>query len=146
MGGDGKVVPCKRGEPVRHGAHLRLQHLETGKWLHSHSHRSPLSNNYEVSAFGKADESNSNDNWVVDAQGKAFWERGSKARSAEGLFWGAVGLLPWGAAFRLCHPPRRGGTCCGAWAFCCNLRGGGLGESSRWRRSSATEGLHWEAS
>lgn len=82
MGADGNMVPCKRGDRVKHGAHLRLQHLETGKWLHSHSHRSPLSNNYEVSAFGKADESNTNDNWVVDAQGKQFWERGAKARGA----------------------------------------------------------------
>lgn len=80
MGSDGNMVPCKRGERVKHGAHIRLQHLETGKWLHSHSHRSPLSNNYEVSAFGKTDESNSNDNWVVDAQGADFWQRGSKAR------------------------------------------------------------------
>ena len=40
-------------EPVDCGSLLRLQHLATGKFLHSHSFSSPLSSNQEVSAFGE---------------------------------------------------------------------------------------------
>ena len=66
---------------------VRLQHLETRRWLHSHSHLSPLSGRVaeaqlvrcaayshywprvtarrqqEVSAFGDEKQSNTNDNW-----------------------------------------------------------------------------------
>ena len=71
------------------GTRIRLQHLETRRWLHSHSHLSPLSGHVaqaqrhafrtaarshgslhhsarrqqEVSAFGDDNQSNTNDNW-----------------------------------------------------------------------------------
>ena len=66
------------------GSRIRLQHLETRRWLHSHSHLSPLSGRVaqaqpprrgssrgrntarrqqEVSAFGDENQSNTNDNW-----------------------------------------------------------------------------------
>ena len=35
-----------------------LRHMATGNWLHSHLHRSPLSNNQEVSAYEGKDEGN----------------------------------------------------------------------------------------
>ncbi|KAJ3080162.1 Stromal cell-derived factor 2-like protein 1, partial [Rhizoclosmatium hyalinum] len=43
---------CKRGQPVKCGDSVRLQHINTKNRLHSHAHVSPLSNNQEVSAYG----------------------------------------------------------------------------------------------
>ena len=39
-------------KPIKCGAGLRLQHLNTWRFLHSHHFSSPLSGNQEVSAFG----------------------------------------------------------------------------------------------
>lgn len=39
-------------KPVACGSVIRLQHLQTRLFLHSHNFRSPLSNNQEVSCFG----------------------------------------------------------------------------------------------
>ena len=39
-------------KPIECGSVLRLQHLTTHLFLHSHNFRSPLSNNQEVSCFG----------------------------------------------------------------------------------------------
>jgi hypothetical protein len=44
---------CKIGSRIRTGATIRIQHLKTGRYLHSHLHRSPLSNQQEVSAYGE---------------------------------------------------------------------------------------------
>lgn len=44
-------IPCRR--PVKCGQTVRLMHLQTRKNLHSHHFTSPLSNNFEVSAFGE---------------------------------------------------------------------------------------------
>ena len=46
-----ELTSCTR-EPVSCGSMLRLQHLQTRLFLHSHNFRSPLSNNQEVSCFG----------------------------------------------------------------------------------------------
>ncbi|KXS08774.1 hypothetical protein M427DRAFT_50336, partial [Gonapodya prolifera JEL478] len=40
---------CARGIPC--DSIIRLEHLNTHKFLHSHSHKSPLSSNAEVSAY-----------------------------------------------------------------------------------------------
>jgi dolichyl-phosphate-mannose--protein O-mannosyl transferase len=40
------------------GPTLGLQHVATKKWLHSHVHQSPISQNQEVSCYGGADDSN----------------------------------------------------------------------------------------
>lgn len=67
---------CKRGSPIKNGKIIRLQHVNTGKWLHSHREfKSPLSNNQEVSGFGGHDETNSADNWMVEIEGGGNWGR-----------------------------------------------------------------------
>jgi dolichyl-phosphate-mannose--protein O-mannosyl transferase len=43
---------CERGVPIRCQSTVRLQHLSTRMFLHSHLFSSPLSGNQEVSAFG----------------------------------------------------------------------------------------------
>lgn len=42
---------AKQGDTIANGAIIRLQHMRTRKWLHSHLHASPLSGNLEVSTF-----------------------------------------------------------------------------------------------
>jgi dolichyl-phosphate-mannose--protein O-mannosyl transferase len=40
--------PCARGTPILNGDIIRLQHMGTRRWLHSHLHQSPLSAQQEV--------------------------------------------------------------------------------------------------
>jgi hypothetical protein len=40
--------PCRPGFPVNKRQQLRLQHVASRKWLHSHTYQSPLSGNQEV--------------------------------------------------------------------------------------------------
>jgi dolichyl-phosphate-mannose--protein O-mannosyl transferase len=39
---------AKQGDAIETGSIIRLQHMRTRKWLHSHLHASPLSGNLEV--------------------------------------------------------------------------------------------------
>jgi dolichyl-phosphate-mannose--protein O-mannosyl transferase len=76
------------GEAVRCGDAVRLQHLATGRNLHSHMHRAPMSNDYEVSAYRDEAaaaaaaagrrwfEGDTGDSWVVVCEdGKGAWDR-----------------------------------------------------------------------
>jgi len=66
---------CVRGEPVKCGNIIRLQHLATSKNLHSHHFASPLSGNQEVSAYGDDQgEGDTGDHWMVICDGD-YWER-----------------------------------------------------------------------
>ncbi|XVE71253.1 hypothetical protein DITRI_Ditri10aG0135800 [Diplodiscus trichospermus] len=42
---------AKQGDTIPNGAIIRLQHMRTRKWLHSHLHASPISGNLEVTAL-----------------------------------------------------------------------------------------------
>jgi dolichyl-phosphate-mannose--protein O-mannosyl transferase len=72
-----------RGKPVKCDSIIRLQHLQTNKFLHSHIHDSPLSRNQEVSGFG---EENGGDNWKVVCVGgggkdsSGFWLRDERVK------------------------------------------------------------------
>lgn len=70
---------CQRGKPISCGSTIRLTHLDTKKNLHSHHFPSPLSNNQEVSAFGKDGEGDTGDNWTVLCGG-ANWELDTNIR------------------------------------------------------------------
>ncbi|CDF41172.1 unnamed protein product [Chondrus crispus] len=70
------------GEPVKCGDWVRLQHLNTGKNLHSHDHRAPMNADAEVSAYalqkdGRWFNGDTADNWVLEcvARGAAQWKR-----------------------------------------------------------------------
>ncbi|KAF9974855.1 Stromal cell-derived factor 2-like protein 1 [Actinomortierella ambigua] len=73
MGAHGHT--CERGEPVPCGSTIRLRHVNTRKFLHSHGqHRSPMSGGYEVSAYDGMDQG---DNWIVQClSGTASKTRG----------------------------------------------------------------------
>lgn len=57
---------CALGTPVGHNDVIRLEHLKTGRNLHSHHHRSPATGQQEVTAYGSNGIGDSNDNWRVD--------------------------------------------------------------------------------
>lgn len=73
---------CQRGTVVQCGSSLRLQHLQTRKFLHSHRFKSPLSGNQEVSCFGSDDHSDAGDNWVVEcaSSNSEQWRRDDNVR------------------------------------------------------------------
>lgn len=39
---------CKRSEPIKCGTVLRLKHLQTSCFLHSHLFKAPISNQFQV--------------------------------------------------------------------------------------------------
>ncbi len=64
---------------IKGGDVIRLEHVNTQKFLHSHLHRSPLSKNYEVSGYGENGIGDTGDNWKVVGP-KGEWKRGDKVR------------------------------------------------------------------
>ncbi|KAJ2963082.1 hypothetical protein NQZ79_g1862 [Umbelopsis isabellina] len=59
---------CHRSEPIPCGAAIRLRHVNTKCYLHSHYHNSPISGQQEVSCFDKEDHG---DDWQVVCTGKS---------------------------------------------------------------------------
>jgi len=64
------------GTPIKCGEMVRLLHVNTKKYLHSHNHLSPLSQRQEVSGYGDVNSnfSDTGDNWKVECSGP-FWLR-----------------------------------------------------------------------
>ncbi|KAK9666512.1 hypothetical protein RND81_14G190000 [Saponaria officinalis] len=79
-----KPVPgtsSKQGDTIKKGAIVRLQHMKTRKWLHSHLHASPISGNLEVSCFGGENNSDTGDHWKLEIEGKGnVWRQDQKIR------------------------------------------------------------------
>ncbi|EGD83215.1 mannosyltransferase [Salpingoeca rosetta] len=70
---------CRRGQKIKCGSTIRLFHVGSQKWLHSHNFQSPLSHNQEVSAFGDHSQSDTGDNWKVECSG-TYWKRDDTVR------------------------------------------------------------------
>jgi len=69
---------CEIGAPIKCGSSIRLEHVQTGKNLHSHLFKAPLSGNQEVSGFGESGAGDTGDNWALVCEGsEQFWQRGS---------------------------------------------------------------------
>lgn len=68
---------CSRGRPIKCGQKIRLFHLSTQCYLHSHDISSPLSKQNEVSCYGKDGTGDSGDNWEVICDDE-YWERESE--------------------------------------------------------------------
>ncbi|KAJ4763329.1 Stromal cell-derived factor 2-like protein [Rhynchospora pubera] len=79
-----KPVPdtsAKQGDAITHGTVLRLQHMRSRKWLHSHLHASPISGNLEVSCFGSDQDSDTGDHWRLEIEGSGkTWKQDQKVR------------------------------------------------------------------
>nr|XP_033331440.1 stromal cell-derived factor 2-like isoform X2 [Megalopta genalis] len=71
---------CTRGEPVKCGDIIRLEHTGTKKNLHSHRVSSPLSGKLEISAYGDTKgEGDNGDNWLVICDNEnELWRRDSR--------------------------------------------------------------------
>ena len=68
---------CEVGTAVKCGTTVRLEHISTGKNLHSHLFKAPLTGNQEVSAYGENGEGDTGDNWeVICEAGEEYWRRG----------------------------------------------------------------------
>ena len=76
------MAECETGEVINCNSILRLQHLSTGKNLHSHSFRSPLTGQQEVSGFGAEGTGDISDNWqlLCETSANKSWEVGSPFR------------------------------------------------------------------
>uniref|UniRef100_A0A1D1Z0D7 Stromal cell-derived factor 2-like protein n=1 Tax=Anthurium amnicola TaxID=1678845 RepID=A0A1D1Z0D7_9ARAE len=71
----------KQGDAIESGTIIRLQHMKTRKWLHSHLHASPISGNLEVSCFGGEGESDTGDFWRLEIEGSGkTWKQDQKIR------------------------------------------------------------------
>ena len=77
------------GTPVSCGDVIRLQHVGTRRYLHSHLHTSPLTNKQEVSGYGEGSHSDAGDNWRIDCAAGSGLHFGSPLPSASSL----VGLV-----------------------------------------------------
>ncbi|KHJ93699.1 MIR domain protein [Oesophagostomum dentatum] len=66
---------CKRGDSMKCGSTLRLKHLTTGCFLHTHHFIAPLSKQHqEVSCFGNDAQSDTGDNWQLVCDTEAWME------------------------------------------------------------------------
>ncbi|XP_062101745.1 stromal cell-derived factor 2-like protein [Humulus lupulus] len=72
---------AKQGDSIEGGTVIRLQHMRTRKWLHSHMHASPITGNQEVSCFGGENESDTGDHWrlLIEGSGKT-WKQNQRIR------------------------------------------------------------------
>ena len=88
----------REGEVVHSGDIIRLQHIPTGRFLHSHVEQAPESNkehHREVSCYGGDNFSDSNDNWKIDLVDK----HGNALSNASQAPINAIT-----STFRLSHP------------------------------------------
>eukprot|EP01035_Chromulina_nebulosa_P017307 gene17307-22846_t len=70
---------CESGEPIKCDSIIRLEHMSTGKNLHSHLFKSALSGNQEVSGYGESGYGDTGDNWrVVCESNDKLWMRGKQ--------------------------------------------------------------------
>lgn len=74
---NGKI--CPRGQPIKCGSLIRLEHLESKRNLHSHIFSSPLSSQQEISCYGENGEGDTGDHWKVICSGKLKERTGSEA-------------------------------------------------------------------
>ncbi|XP_051134733.1 stromal cell-derived factor 2-like protein [Andrographis paniculata] len=72
---------AKQGDTIKSGTIIRLQHMRSRKWLHSHLHASPISGNMEVSCFGGEGESDTGDYWRLEIEGSGkTWRQDQRIR------------------------------------------------------------------
>ena len=82
-GGDDalKLPSCQRGQSLKSGDRVRIQHARSRRWLHSHEFPSPISRQLEVSAFGGESQSDAMDEWLIEL------DPASNAKAGSSVFW-----------------------------------------------------------
>jgi hypothetical protein len=80
-GANGEPVSLRAGTPVLDGDTIRLEHVATGRNLHSHpGYPSPVTGQQEISCFGTDGVGDGGDNWRVEVDGGGGWLAGSRVR------------------------------------------------------------------
>jgi len=65
--GDDQSNMCRTGTKIKCGSFIRLEHMNTGRNLHSHAaFNSPVTGRQEVSAFGNQGDGDRGDNWQIE--------------------------------------------------------------------------------
>jgi len=59
------IESCSTGTPIKCGSIIRLEHVNTGKNLHSHEYPSFVTESQEVCGFGENGYGDPNDNWEI---------------------------------------------------------------------------------
>jgi dolichyl-phosphate-mannose--protein O-mannosyl transferase len=66
---------------LKHGDTIRLEHISTGRNLHSHDTCAPLNlHQFEVTCYGADGRGDTNDNWQVELLDSEFWTENSRVR------------------------------------------------------------------
>lgn len=74
-------LSAKQGDVIQSGTVIRLQHMRSRRWLHSHLHASPISGNLEVSCFGGENDSDTGDFWRLEIEGSGkTWRQDQRTR------------------------------------------------------------------
>lgn len=55
-------------DSVEENSVVRLQHMETGKNLHGHNMKAPVTDQREVTAFGEEGQGNQDDDWIIQSR------------------------------------------------------------------------------
>jgi len=63
----------RQNQPIKQGMIIRLEHVKTAKNLHSHKLISPITNQQEVTVYGKNGNGNSDDNWRIEFENNDEW-------------------------------------------------------------------------
>lgn len=72
---------CRQGSPIKNGEEIKLQHMGTRRWLHSHLFGSPLSGQQEISCFGDEAKSDTGDIWIIEWDDRQdYWVQDQKIR------------------------------------------------------------------
>ncbi len=80
-GAHGQPDNHRAGQPVQNGDIIRLQHVLTGRNLHSHGGiPSPVTGQQEVTCFGDNGFGDDNDNWRVEIEGGGAWDTNRRMR------------------------------------------------------------------
>jgi dolichyl-phosphate-mannose--protein O-mannosyl transferase len=62
-------VPCRTGQKIKCGSFIRLEHMNTGRNVHSHAaFQSPVTGRQEVSAFGNSGDGDGGDNFIIECE------------------------------------------------------------------------------
>ena len=77
----GQPPGARSAQPVRDGDVVRLEHLATGRNLHSHGgFPSPVTRQQEVTCFGEGGAGDGNDDWRVEVEGGGVWDDSRQVR------------------------------------------------------------------
>ena len=80
-GAHGQPDNHRVGQPVQNGDIIRLQHVLTGRNLHSHGGiPSPVTGQQEVTCFGDNGFGDDNDNWRVEIERGGAWDTNRRMR------------------------------------------------------------------